>query len=1310
MPKFSAAKVLVALCFTGFFTQSLFAQATIRLPGIGINYEDSVRIVLIWNNPGGNCGWMDPVGAQTRDFILKSISGGDIGNPLTNPHIKIIPTHKADGTWTSWQDIKTLWGGDTLPHVIVHSNAGWGDASFNGPDNGPLWALFDSAAAHYIGVAEIGDDAAWLAKNTFGFTLTDNMPPPISDGTQYTGAKDSLLVGLHPKNDKLLDSTVYPYLNGIVLNTSYRILNGDSTLYFKPYMAGNTGGKDTIRCQADADKYTILPGQASKLTMLGFENASRNGARVIPADPTQELDVVVAFQDTIHPTPGSTTIRRAVALSIEPQFLKNTVALYQLTYDAIMYASLAWQLRPVSKITLQVSNSTIKAGDTTTITARLFRDTLEAPELEDSVTWQLDPLTKKPGDTLIVLVGKITRFTGTLAGHTVNIIASFKNSSGTTVTATAAIKVIPADPYRVVIEADSINSNPNASDPLGTTTLDSATNDKTVFAMTYDRFGNFTGLSSNATVWTPSKPASAIVNTPGPKYAGTIHRVTRTYDTLTVTATDGGLLPGTVKVVLQTGTITAIRLVDAAGLPVTAITMTTDDSKFVKIQVKWSNDPTTWVDGAGSWTLNPTNAITWSDINQLPVGNGSGSWTLDPKTPGSTNLTVSAGTIVSIPVPVTITPAPPSRATIELAHPTDSIIAGRPFQVLVKIYNTDGLVPGAWCSTSATYTDVLGNGTKTAIPTIVFNGNPIPVPLGTPTGECFSNGLDTIMVVLYNAPVSLDSTHTISLVLNNNTIDLPLVSTVPFHLFPGPLDLLALEYSNGTPMPGPVTLHYPDEAVNIYARGYDHWGNLIGPIRSNWTKTGSLHDLTPPTTNQVNVYIDASNAILDENGFVFATAPSGVIAGAFVSDSVQVILVPRKANLASALTKDTDGNGLLDQIWVKLDKSVSASLNSNIPVTNVSVVDTTNPATHAITKFIVQSIQPVNVVNDTTSTFIVYLKDSVDASNGILEPSNAIPETSWRPYISISGINGANTIINKQCKDGAGPVVWKVVCTKNNAMDRTKDLVTVTFSEPIQASGGNDLSINIQPSLVFSTWKKDGNSLVPDTSLLACNTVFPNPCIGVFYKIVDASTVQFNMLNQKTLFDYDFFSIRMLPSSQVSDKANPANLPVENNQKVRVELTGVVSPITIAPNPAIPTYFNVPDAHGDPSILVFKNDPNATHYAKDKGGTVLRFYISPGQGRITAYLNIYDVVGNMVNSVRKDGPTDDLMTEIRQTFVTGTQLDTASNYTYDVYWNGVNAKGMKTAPGVYHAFLYQTTYLDGSTKKSRQTGIIGIGR
>jgi len=92
------------------------------------------------------------------------------------------------------------------------------------------------------------------------FTLTDNMPPPFPTERSIR-AKDSLLVGLHPKNDKLLDSTVYPYLNGIVLNTSYRILNGDSTLYFKPYMAGNTGGKDTIRCQRMRTSIQFCPAR-----------------------------------------------------------------------------------------------------------------------------------------------------------------------------------------------------------------------------------------------------------------------------------------------------------------------------------------------------------------------------------------------------------------------------------------------------------------------------------------------------------------------------------------------------------------------------------------------------------------------------------------------------------------------------------------------------------------------------------------------------------------------------------------------------------------------------------------------------------------------------------------------------------------------------------------------------------------------------------------------------------------------------------------------------------------------------------------
>ena len=214
-----------------------------------------------------------------------------------------------------------------------------------------------------------------------------------------------------------------------------------------------------------------------------------------------------------------------------------------------------------------------------------------------------------------------------------------------------------------------------------------------------------------------------------------------------------------------------------------------------------------------------------------------------------------------------------------------------------------GFVSGALCSTSVTVADALGNGTKTAIPTAVFGGNSKSVPLGQTAAECFKNGLDTISVTLYNAPMSLDSTHQISVVLTNQTDTLLKISTDPFHLYPGPTISFKLEYSNGNSILGPDTLYYPDGAVNIYARGYDQCENFIGPIRCSWTQSGTLHPLTPPTTNQVNVYYDASNSMNNEAGWIKAYAPSG-ISGDTVSDSVQIIIL-RSANLIKSVHKNT---------------------------------------------------------------------------------------------------------------------------------------------------------------------------------------------------------------------------------------------------------------------------------------------------------------------------------------------------------------------------------------------------------------------
>jgi len=407
--------------------------------------------------------------------------------------------------------------------------------------------------------------------------------------------------------------------------------------------------------------------------------------------------------------------------------------------------------------------------------------------------------------------------------------------------------------------------------------------------------------------------------------------------------------------------------------------------------------------------------------------------------------------------------------------------------------------------------------------------------------------------------MSQDSTHRISVVLTNQTDTLLKISTEAFLLHPGPLAKLALVYSNSNDMPGPDTLVYPDGAVNIYARGYDQWGNLLGIIQSNWTQSGTLHPLAPPTTNQINVYYDASNSMNNEAGWIKASAP-GAISGDTVSDSAQIIIIGRGANLSSAITKDINGNGYLDQIWLTFDKSVSASLNSNIPTTNVSVAYT-DPATSAVTTLIVDSIQPVNIVNDTSSSFIVHLHDNVNAQNGILERSNAIPQTSWCPLISISGINGANTITNQRCQDGAGPVIWSVVLTRNSATDRSEDFITVTFSEPIQTSSGDAVSMlySFPPGLVFSTWKKQGNILELDTSLLACNTeIAGDPCIASFYKIVNTNTVQFCMTNKNEIDSLDYFNIRI--PSEMTDQATSANLPVANNQRVKVEVLDLYPP------------------------------------------------------------------------------------------------------------------------------------------------------
>lgn len=282
------------------------------------SYEDTVRIVVLTNESATGNGYCpvgtDSVGIKTRDFVKKSI--------ITVPNVKYM-----NAVTTTWNDITQIkWDNKplgTLPHAIVHINAGW--TSLSGPN---VYGILDRAADLKIGVVSIGDDAAALAQNVFGFVNTNNVPAPMNDARQFVGNNSHLWIALDTK-----DTLPSP---GVTRNTRDSL--SKNILQFKPYPGDNVKTPGNYRCQEDADAYSVAPAFQNQLQFLGFQRGLLAGAtdtvktgaasdgKVVP------LQVIVAFQDSL---------RRGVALSYQPQFLLDETAAHQIDYDAIIYASFA---------------------------------------------------------------------------------------------------------------------------------------------------------------------------------------------------------------------------------------------------------------------------------------------------------------------------------------------------------------------------------------------------------------------------------------------------------------------------------------------------------------------------------------------------------------------------------------------------------------------------------------------------------------------------------------------------------------------------------------------------------------------------------------------------------------------------------------------------------------------------------------------------------------------------------------------------------------------------------------------------------
>ena len=318
---------------------TIFAQAPIRVEPL---YENSLRIVVLWNHVEGLCeGKYTPlifplVGIDTRNFVLTAIDTTKI------PNVKVFQSASFKSglrypvgevlSATTLKEVQKAFGRGKYPHVIVHINAG--HTAFNGPNMKPILAW---AVDNGIGVVEIGDDGATLAESIFGIKKVDNYPSPIEDAIWLDKPEDSLKIYLKIERDLLKDVGKFPYLNGFISN-AYKLNLQNKNLYFKPF-------KTNGRCQADADTYTIPAGKKQGITFLGYEqgyNANIDSSdkavdKIIGKE--DQYNVIVHLQDTVL-IKARRIIRRGVILSFQPQFLENEAAAQQVVYDAVIYSSL----------------------------------------------------------------------------------------------------------------------------------------------------------------------------------------------------------------------------------------------------------------------------------------------------------------------------------------------------------------------------------------------------------------------------------------------------------------------------------------------------------------------------------------------------------------------------------------------------------------------------------------------------------------------------------------------------------------------------------------------------------------------------------------------------------------------------------------------------------------------------------------------------------------------------------------------------------------------------------------------------------
>jgi hypothetical protein len=844
------------------------------------------------------------------------------------------------------------------------------------------------------------------------------------------------------------------------------------------------------------------------------------------------------------------------------------------------------------------------------------------------------------------------------------------------------IRIGPGAPYRVVIES---HANParslNAPSEINNIEIPDNRTQTTVFAIVRDSLGNYIDSLRNGT-W--GSTDTIVTVAPGYfAFEGTILK-------------NLSVISGSCNIYVNSGNFTDSAAVTLLPYHYVDLEITTPDFNPLSLLTMSTNDDTTLITrGLRSDTAlwkNVTSDWSVSDsISIFPIPPaGTVSYSFSPVRPqnGTIIAHISGTDDLFDTLPVNFTRGQPVRSEIVLITPHEKIIAGDSISAVVKIYNKDGLVPGQYCFNKSSgpyikYGDALGYGQSGYSPAVISDEgssivNVVPL-LNSSLDECFSEGIDTVKFVLYNAPASKDSLHRIV-----TEFDTVLSFSSTFRLKPAALNSLKLAHT----LPcceDSITLRHLSDQVLIYSVGYDLYGNMRGSELCHWTVDGTLHPLHD-TTNISRVLYESNREIVtdDESGYIHAhslNAPA-------ITDSLFIFILGPRSNVISAVTGDADGNGLLDKITITFDRPVY--LESALKLSDFHI-------SYRSTIFSVDSL----LLSTDNRTISLFLQE---------EPSKSM-QTAWTPQLTFDNTQysliKAPDTLSLTTTDGAGPVIESIV-KEIIDNDRKNDLITVTFSERISGPGGALFSVLQMPSNVFNTWRQVKADSMQQLPLLSGITGFNGP--------LNPNQLFFNTTNAIELTNKHYFNIRADSAAYIlTDRFN--NVPHVNNRKVNVEIRGtIVEEMKIFPNPGKATELREPAGE-----FHIEHNPEALDWiSSDKAGMVMQFLLKLPENvksTVKGQITILDAVGNVVCSdpgvhcrwknLVADGPV--ITAPVNKDILPPGWDNDGTIYHYYVYWNGYAQNKNRVAPGIYKVVLKVSVETESvKAKPVIYSGILGI--